>query len=283
MPVGDSLDESARAGLTTMRVGAQHLSGQRAFHGSRESLNPPAGADITWNRQVFSLEGYHQFSARLGGGAIVPVYRQHVRNQASGLDSDAAGLGDLSFYLLWSPWETDEAQGPEPFLSAKNLSFMAGMSLPTGDELQGEVPALHNYHLGSGSVEFKFSARYDGRLDPRVMLSATATMTVDGGPDSTSFRYGKGYDFTLGATWAPLDELRLIGMIDAVVREKDNLSTLRLPDTGGTWTFGVIGAMVSPARGTWIELSAALPIYWRVNGTQPVSEGIYSLGLRYQF
>ncbi|MBI3856467.1 MAG: transporter [Planctomycetes bacterium] len=283
MPVGDSLDQSARAGLTTIRFGGQYVSGDRAFHGSRESLNPAAAANITWHREVCSLEAYHQFNARLGGGVVLPVYDQHIHNRTTGLDSDASGIGDLSFYLLWTPAETDEAHPPEPFFSPKNFSLMAGMSIPTGDELQGEVPALHNYHLGSGSTEFKFSARYDGRVESTVMLSAAATVTIDGGPDSTSFRYGKGYDFNVGATWAPINGVRVVGSLDAVVRDKDNLSTLRLPDTGGDWLFGIVGVMLSPTPRLWIELSASIPIYWHVNGTQPVSNEIWSAGLRYQF
>lgn len=283
MPVGDSLDESGRIGLTTIRLGFQHVTGDRAFSGSREVLNPPAPSDISWNRQVYSIEAYRQFTAQLGGGIVLPIYDQHIRNRTTGVVSDASGVGDMSLYVLWSPWETDEIHPQEPFLSPKNFSLMAGLSIPTGDELQGEVPALHNYHLGSGSTEFKFSARYDGHVDPAFVLSAAATVTIDGGPDSTSFRYGKGYDFSAGVAWAPLSGLRLIGSLDTVFREKDNLSTVRLPDTGGTWLFGIVGAMFSPARHLWIEVSASLPIYWHVNGTQPVSNEIYSVGLRFQF
>lgn len=272
-----------RLGATTLRFGAQHVSGDRAFKGNRESLNPPPTADFTWHREVYSLEAYHQFSGRVGAGVVLPFYDQHLRNHASGVDSDASGVADMSFYVLWTPWETDEPHPPEPFFSARNFSLMAGLSIPTGNELKGEVPALHNYHLGSGSTEFKFSARYDGHLDPALMLSASVSMTVDGGPDSTGFRYGNGYDFSLGAVWAPMDRLRLAGSLDAVVREKDHLSSIELPDTGGTWMFGIVGILVSPAKGWWIELSAAIPIYWNVNGTQPVSNEILSLGLRHQF
>jgi hypothetical protein len=41
--------------------------------------------------------------------------------------------------------------------------------------------------------------------------------------------------------------------------------------------------MISPARSWWIELSASIPVYWNVNGTQPVSNEIFSLGVRHTF
>jgi hypothetical protein len=270
-------------GLTTVRFGAQRVSGDRAFHGNRESINPPPTADFTWHREVYSLEAYHQFSPKIGGGVVLPIYQQHLRNHASGIASDAEGIGDMSFYALWTPWETDAPAPPDSFFSARNVSIMLGMSIPTGDELEGEVPALHNYHLGSGSPEFKFSARDDGLLHPDVLLSGSTTMTVDGGPDSTGFRFGNGYDFSLGISWSAFSSVRFVASLDAVVREKDKLSSIRLPDTGGNWLFGILGVMFSPAKYWWVELSASIPMYWNVNGTQPVSNEVYSLGIRYTF
>ena len=71
--------------------------------------------------------------------------------------------------------------------------------------------------------------------------------------------------------------------MEAVVRDHDKLSTLELPDTGGAWWFVVFSALISPARKVWIEPSVAVPIYWRVNGVQPVSDTAWSLGLRVRF
>ncbi len=270
-------------GSTTLRLGGQYVSGDRVFKGDREDLTPPAQTDVRWHRWVTTVEIYHQFSEKIGGGIGVPIYDQTIHNNVTGADTRGKGLGDTLFYAIWTPWEQEKPPETEEFLSARNVSIMAGMSVPTGDELQGEVPALHNYHLGSGSVEFKFSARYDGRLSDVVGLFGATSMTIDGGPDSISFRYGNGYDFQIGAAVDPIPSVRLVASVDAVVRDHDKLSTLTLPDTGGTWWFAIFGALISPTKGLWIEPSAALPIYWRVNGVQPVSGVVWSLGVRYQF
>jgi hypothetical protein len=171
----------------------------------------------------------------------------------------------------------------DDFWSPHNLSIIAGLSVPTGSELAGEIPALHNYHLGAGALQFKGSARYDGHLSDSLLLFGSATVTIDGGPNTIGFRYGNGYDFQLGAAYAPLDVLRVVAAIDPVVRDKDKLSTITLPDSGGTWWFATVGVLFSPVKNVWIEPSVSIPVYWRVNGVQPISREVWSIGLRYRF
>lgn len=281
--MGGGENPSSRVGRTTLRLGVQAVEGDRAFKETEEITNPPATADIDWSRQVHVLEVFHQLSAQVGLGAALPYYDQDIDNNVTEIDQHASGFGDLGGYVLWTPWETPEAHAPDPFLSLHNVSLMAGLSIPTGDELEGEVPALHGYHLGSGSIETKLSLRYDGRAGADLLLFASATMTVDAGPDASNFRYGNGYDFQVGVSAGPIDRLRLLGAVDAIVREKDRLNTIELDDTGGTWWFGVLGAAVTPVDGVTIELSVAIPFYWNVNGTQPVSDEVWSAGIRYDF
>jgi hypothetical protein len=218
----------------------------------------------------------------VGLGIGLPYYEQDIENNVTGQDAHASGFGDLGTYLLWSPWES-EAPRTDGFLSPRHVSLMAGVSLPTGDELEGEVPALHGYHLGSGSLEFKLSARYDAPAGEGFRVSASGTLTVDAGPDASNFRYGNGYDFQAGGAWSPASWISLVGAVDAVVREHDRLNTIQLADTGGTWWFGILGVAVAPVSGVAVELSVALPFYWNVNGTQPVSDEVWSAGLRYEF
>jgi hypothetical protein len=160
---------------------------------------------------------------------------------------------------------------------------MLAMSVPTGDELDGEVPALHNYHLGSGSVEFKFLARYDGRLTEGMSLYAAGALTVDGGADPSGFRYGNGYDVQLGLITRPLPELRLLGAVNAVHREEDRLSGVDLPDSGGTWWYALAGAAVSLTKDVVLEATVALPFRYNVEGTQPVSDEVWTAGLTWRF
>jgi hypothetical protein len=147
----------------------------------------------------------------------------------------------------------------------------------------GEIPALHNYHLGSGSVEFKFAGRYDAHIDRTLKVFTEVTMTIDGGPDTIGFRYGNGYGFQVGASYAPVPAFRIIASWDAVVREHDKLNTIELPDSGGTWWFAIIGLMISPVKNFWIEPQVGIPLYWNVNGVQPVSQEVWTLGVRFQF
>lgn len=283
LPDGAEDDGAGRIGLTTMRIGMQYASGDEVFKGSREDLSPPATSDIDWRRWVVSIELYHQFTPNIGGGLAIPIYDQTVENNVTGVETRAKGVGDTLFYAFWTPWEEDNIREGNEFLSRRNISLMGGMSIPTGDELAGEIPALHNYHLGSGSVEFKFAGRYDGRVNQQLRLFAEITMTIDGGPDTIGFRYGNGYGFQLGANYAPIPSFRIIGSLDAIVREQDKLNTLELPNTGGTWYFAIIGLMYSPMKSFWIEPQVGIPLYWNVNGVQPVSDQVWTLGVRWQF
>ena len=80
---------------------------------------------------VYMTDAAGPGNGKLGGGVVLPFYDQHLRNHASGVDSDASGVGDMSFYLLWTPAESDDPHPPDPFLSARNFSLMAGRSIPT--------------------------------------------------------------------------------------------------------------------------------------------------------
>jgi Putative MetA-pathway of phenol degradation len=270
--------------MTTVRVGSQYVSGDKVYKGDKENTTPPASSDINWHREVIALELHHQFTPWLGAGLGIPYYGQEIHNNATGIDKAASGIGDMFFYGLVAPWATAAGEGEEAGpLSLRNLSLMVGLSVPTGDELKGEVPALHNFHLGSGSVEYKFSLRYDAWLNESFSLFSAAAYTIDGGADSIGFRYGDGFDIQVGATYAPLQDLRFVAAFDAIVRDQDRLGGSKLPDSGGTWWFFTLGALFSPARNLWIEPSVAIPVYWRVNGIQPVSNEIWSLGIRFQF
>jgi hypothetical protein len=283
LPDGTESESSGRVGLTTLRIGNQYVGGDGVFKGSRRDETPPATSDVDWHRWVTSLEVYHQFTAKIGGGIGLPIYDQVIHNNVSGQDSRGHGIGDTLFYAFWTPWEEDGPRQGDELWDLRNISLMGGMSVPTGNELEGEIPALHNYHLGSGSVEFKFAARYDAWVSPSLRFFTELTMTVDGGPDTIGFRYGNGYGFQAGVNVGIVQGLRAIGSFDAVVRDHDKLNTIELPDTGGTWTFGILGLLWSPFSRFWVEPQVAFPIYWNVNGIQPVSDRVYTLGVRYQF
>ena len=283
LPDGSETNSPERVGVTTLRLGTQYVSGNRVFKGDHEDLTPPAASDINWRRWVTAAEIYYQFTTKIGGGLAIPIYDQTIHNNVTGAETHGKGVGDTLFYAFWTPWEEDTCRVGNEFLAARNLSLMGGMSVPTGNELEGEIPALHNYHLGSGSVEFKFATRYDAHVTSSFRLFTELTMTVDGGPDTIGFRYGNGYGFQVGASYAPLSTFRIIASWDAVVREHDKLNTIELPDTGGSWWFAIVGLMYSPFKNFWIEPQVGIPIHWRVNGIQPVSEEVWTLGVRFQF
>ena len=182
--------------------------------------------------------------------------------------------------MTWSPWVHE---GERRLLDSGNFALMIGTTIPTGDDLAGEVPGLHTYHIGSGSPEYKFSLRYTGWLADDWALFAAAAAVVDGGVNRTGFIYGKSYDVLLGASWTPLGALSVWLAGDFVSREKDHFSGTDIADSGGVWWYLEIGAAVDAGRGLGFDASFDLPVWIRVNGSQPVADWILTAGLRYRF
>jgi hypothetical protein len=230
---------------------------------------------------VYAVELFHQFTWNLGAGVTVPFYEQEVENRATGTTTRASGIGDVAAYLVWSPW--CDGTSPKEFLHPAGVAFAAGLSLPTGDELEGELPGLHSYHLGSGSLEFKFSARYQGWLSESFSLFAGTSTIIDEGANSIGFRYGTSAEFFVGASYAHEEVAAAYVTFDAVHRDHDRIGPLELQDSGGTWWFVEIGVSVTPASGWMIEASVSIPVYSNVHGTQPVADLAAAIGLRYRF
>ncbi len=264
----------------TLRTSFQYVRGTRAFHHTDELDAPPSPADIEWSRQLYVAELYYQASAQVGLGAAIPYYEQDVHNRTIGTDDHVAGIGDCAFYVTWSPWVHE---GERKFLDAGNLSLMVGMTIPTGDDLAGEVPGLHTYHIGSGSPEYKFSARYTGWLSDDWVLYAAASAVIDGGVNRTGFLYGQSYDLLMGVSWTPVSLLSVWLAADIVSREQDHFSGIDIDDSGGTWWYLECGVAVEAGRGVTVDASVDMPVWIRVNGSQPVADWILSLGVRYRF
>jgi hypothetical protein len=270
-------------GETMVRVGFQSVAGHEAYHGSHRIHPAPVQADVDWTRQIVSFEAFHQFSRTVGAGAAFPYFRQEVENGTTGVTSRASGWGDLSFYALWTPWGGAEEPDVGALLAPAHLSLHGGLSLPTGDPLQGEIPGLHNYHLGSGSVEFKLGLRYWADATDYLRLFAATIVVIDGGPDPSGFVYGNSYEWDLGLSISPLRDLWAYAEGIAIVRSKDRQGVLTLDDTGGTWWFVEAGMGARVVGKLSLEGSVSLPVYRNVNGVQPVPGPVYSLGFRLRF
>jgi len=269
-------------GETTVRMALQYLTGDTAYKGSHRAHPAPVQADVDWKREVASFELFHQFSRLIGAGATFPYFEQDVDNRMTGVKSHASGWGDLSLYALWTPWNTEEPP-VGTMLTPAHVTLYGGLSLPTGDPLEGEIPGLHNYHLGSGSVEYKLGVRYWADATEFLRLFGATIVVIDGGPDPSGFAYGNSYEMDLGVTVSPLKDLWIYAESIAIVRSKDRQGVLTLDDTGGTWWFAEVGIGARVVGGLSLEGSVSLPFYRNVNGTQPVPEAIYTAGFRYRF
>jgi len=273
--------DSYRSGDTTFRLGFQFTSGDEAFKGTRPVKNPPAQADIEWSRQLVSLELYHQASEKVGVGVALPYYEQDSDNRVTGATNHEAGIGDIAGYVLWSPWARAEAE--RRLFDSANVTFLVGLSLPTGDDLAGELPGLHSYHLGSGSEEYKLGARYVGWAAESVTVFAGAVGIIDGGDNRAGFRYGNSYDLYAGAGVQLSEALSAWFSVDVIERYRDSIGSFELPDSGGMWWFGELGAAARVGGGVTVEAIFDVPLYVKVHGIQPVAAFIASLGLRASF
>lgn len=277
----DGGKEGYKAGDTTIRAGFQYTFGDRAFDGDRELLNPPAQADIDYARQLWTLEIYTQVSTQVGIGVALPYYEQDVKNRALGTSNHEAGIGDIAGYVMWSPWAREDAE--RRLLGAEGVTWLLGVSLPTGDDLAGELPGLHSYHLGSGSAEFKIGGRYLGWATEELQVFVGAVAIIDGGENRTGFKYGNSTDIYFGAGYRFHESISAWASIDVITREKDTVGTLEIDDSGGiAWYLEVgLAGRITPA---WaVEAAVDIPIFMKVHGIQPVPTAIVGVGVRYRF
>ncbi len=269
-------------GTTTIRFGGMFSSGDEAYSGSRKEDNPSSLVDIEWDRQVWTLDLYHQASARIGFGLTFPYMEQDVDNNTTGAEEHDAGITDISGYLLFAPWE-EEGEHVDEFLSPHNISFLVGLSLPTGNEQNGNAPALHFGQLGSGSIDARVGVLYNAPVGDGFRAFAGMTLLMDGGPDTARFRNGVLTDMRIGASYQPAPWASVFVTFNFIVREKNLSAGSALSESGGTWWFVEIGGSITPHGGWFVDVSVAIPIYRNVDGTQPVTDEIITAGAGYRF
>lgn len=252
-------------------------------------------ANIDWKRQVVTLDLYHQLSAQVGIGGTIPYYEVDVERVDTGTEDDGSGVGDLGIYLSLAPFESNEPHDPDGFFSLHNLTLLAGLTIPTGDELKGDAPSQHFDQLSSGSFDLRLGLTYNGRISDPFRSFFSASMLVDTGSDVSGFRNGNLYDFRLGASYDPWKPISFFADLDFVVRERNlqqrvtqsgasyPISVLELGSSGGTWWFLELGASVSPGAGFFVDLAVSIPIYHNVNGSQPGVDPVWLLGAGYSF
>lgn len=266
-----------------VRLGFNLASGDTAYKGGDESPSPGSSSDIDWSRSVYTLEFHHQLNSSFGFGGTVPFYDMEVFNRQKGTEDQKSAFGDIGFYAVWAPWEATEPHDPDGFFSLHNLSLLAGLSVPTGNERKGDAPANHFNQLSSGSIDVRLGATYNGSVADGFCLFVGTSLLVDGGSDSSGFRNGTIYDFRIGGSYAPVDFASVFVDLDVLIRERNYQSGSELGSSGGSWGFLELGATVTPGKGFFVEGSVAIPIYRRVNLEQPVSDAMWSLGVGVQF
>lgn len=205
-----------------------------------------------------------------------------MQNDRTGADTHDSGFGDVQGYLLWAPWETS-ADHKEEFLSRHNLSFLFGLSLPTGDERNGDAPALHFNQTGSGSIDTRIGALYNAPISGPMRVYSGLSFLIDGGSDTSRFRNGTLTDFRIGGSYAPSEIGSVFLSIDWINRRRNLSAGNELGDSGGTWTFLEVGGTLTPWRRSFIDAAVAIPIYRNVHHTQPVSDEVFSLGFGWKW
>ncbi|MBW2278062.1 MAG: hypothetical protein JRF63_11245 [Deltaproteobacteria bacterium] len=197
---------------------------------------------------------------------------------AMGGDSHFVGLGDLSLlahYLFVS----------ESLPPTCRLGFGVGAYLPTGGVSSEDIPSNASFRSGTADPYLTYNGSYDFGTGIGIYTQAFARLVLmenrDGYQASHSLAYGAGVRYRWVQVLFPS-----LGL-DVLHRFHDREHGEEVADSGGDFVY-VSGALsLAWDRGIMsgfsFFLSAQVPVYQRVNGTQFAEDFNISVGVGYGF
>lgn len=206
-----------------------------------------------------------------------------IRTDADSKPSDTTeGIGDITLSTTLWPWA---AGGPDESWGTSGLSFTLGLKMPTGRESDSIDPTNPTppslLQTGTGTWDPIFGLGYATHLGPwHLYLNAFTQIT--GGASDIGFRPGSVLVTRAGTGYDVASELNLSLTIEGEFREPDEVAGRDLGFTGSS-IWSVTPAAVVTLGGFDLTLSARIPFFWNVRGTQLVPELFVSLGVAFVF
>lgn len=262
--------------------------GLSVTHGRRTSKqqglgfapNPHGEKTSAW---IFGLEAAAGVGKGLSLQTTLPFML--VNYEESGKKETSSGLGDMSLTLAYrTVFPTENGSGA--------LGVAAGLFLPTGTRLQGDLPSNANFVSGTVDPTVALNLSWDwptgtgvygygfGRFTAyeRNGFRAGQTLTWGAGIRQKLFRiFIPSIGFT--ALYRTADQERSMNMGHGQASEAAGSGGTTVYVTPGVAFLVLDGAL----SGTSIQFTAQIPVYQRVNGTQLVENYNITMALRYSF
>lgn len=265
--------------------------GFTATHGRRTSKqqglgfapNPQGEETSAW---IFGLEAAAGVGMGLTLQTMVPFML--VTYEEEGNSNTTSGVGDMSLTLAYRKvFPTENGSGA--------VGVAAGLFLPTGTRLDGELPSNANFVSGTVDPTVSFNLSWDWPTGLGLYGFGFGRFTAyqrDGFQAGQTFTWGAGVRQKLFRFLIPS-----IGFT-ALYRTADQASSMKMghmdmghgnghevKGSGGTWVYftpGVAFQVLDGAlRGMSVQFTAQIPVYQRVNGTQLVEDFNITMALRY--
>ena len=226
----------------------------------------------------FSLTGSYRLNRSWLFSARIP-FTDAIRREDGRSDKTISGLGDISISAIYSPW-IDEDSG------RRNLSFNAGLILPTGEPRDNPRTGLFApsvFQLGTGTTQFTVSTNYFGTLNDDWSYFSGANVTFPLYESSDNFFPAETYTFRAGVSRSITESFKAKLSLHLFHGERDEFQGVEIGNTGST-VLSLTPALIYTINDDLsASASVAIPVYQRVNETALAVGPLWSLGLSFSF
>lgn len=269
-----------------MELAYARQRGDKLFNGTGEVPNP-TGINTTFHLQSARI-AYRPLS-ELALNVVAPRV-DITRRQAGTPEISIRGLGDISLYGEWSPWRSPpkgDGEGPprKPNKYLAGLTFIAGIEAPTGEDssipfIAATTPSL--LQAGSGTWDPIVGVNYDLWLDRLALFHQTAAI-LPVGESGAGLNPGDSVVNVTGVGYEIFDGVMARVSADTILRGRESLNGGLIGNTGAALGFITPGLSVKLRKDVSADLTARVPFYRSVVGTQ-LTPGIrYRLELVWRF
>ncbi|MCK4856492.1 MAG: hypothetical protein KAT58_00825 [candidate division Zixibacteria bacterium] len=261
----------------TLEIGLhyEYLRSRRMYEGSKEVDNP-GNTKTDWKRATltaaygivpgFSISTIIPYTGKKKTKDIVTT-RWHIENSA-------AGIGDISLFLRFSPLSRS-------FVTFRELSFSLGVKLPTGAIDRRDFGFLLSQELqpGTGSWDYQgLLSFYQGFELADLVLSGTYVLTTP----HDGYEFSNQFSYLLAANFHLAEYLDMSAALSGMVRGRDRQDGAEVHSTGRHQIWFVPGFKVQVIPEVLgFQAYYEKPVYQHFHGTQLGSDYNIRLTIAY--
>jgi hypothetical protein len=235
-----------------------------------------APESTTLRRTTLHLRGPLPWTDQEDGGysvnVLVPKVEIEQSTLADGNVLSLQGLGDVSVYV--------ESR------KASNWNWLAGLSLPTGEDAKSPGPGLippSLLQLGSGTFDPMVGLLYQDDDGGSLVKAASALYIFPLGESDGGLQAGRTLRVLAGGYWRTGTRVNPSLQLEMLNRDADRLNGGTLADTGSTmWT--LVPSLSSHfGEAGYVQVSWRLPLVQEVTGTQLIPGTGFTIEAGFRF